>query len=242
MFIHYQTRGLILKKEDRGDFDRIFIIFTEQYGKLELLAKAERKIKSKLRAGLELFYLSELEFIQGKAQKILTEAILENNFKNLRKNIFALRASYKIAQVSDSLLREAEKDEGIWDLLTDIFSKLDQGDTKKTMPVLAYYYFLWNFFQLLGYGLDFFACSECQNKLAPERIFFDAKRDGLICGSCRKNPASGTDVSDKIIKIIRIFLKKDWKLLQKIKIGRADLKELKIFSDYYLDQIFAKIA
>ncbi len=56
MFTHYRTQGIILKKEDRGEADRLFTIYTKDFGKLELLAKGERKIKSKLRGGLELFY------------------------------------------------------------------------------------------------------------------------------------------------------------------------------------------
>ncbi|KPJ55867.1 hypothetical protein AMJ49_06190, partial [Parcubacteria bacterium DG_74_2] len=65
-----------MKKIDQGEWDRIFIIYTRDFGKLKVLARAERKIKSKLRAGLELFYLSEIEFIQGKNYKTLTNAVL----------------------------------------------------------------------------------------------------------------------------------------------------------------------
>jgi len=80
MFTHYRTEGFILKKIDRGEADRIFTVYTRDFGKLDLLAKAERKIKSKLRGGLELFYLSDIEFIQGKTHKTLTDTILVENF------------------------------------------------------------------------------------------------------------------------------------------------------------------
>ena len=65
MFTHYRTKGIILQKTDRGETDRLFTFYTKDFGKLDLLARAERKITSKLRGGLELFYLSEVEFIQG---------------------------------------------------------------------------------------------------------------------------------------------------------------------------------
>jgi len=45
MFTYYRAQGFILKKEDRGEADRIFTIYTKDFGKLELLAKAVRKIK-----------------------------------------------------------------------------------------------------------------------------------------------------------------------------------------------------
>ena len=86
MFFKYRTQGFILKKEDRGETDQLFTIFTRDFGKLEVLGKAIRKISSKLRSGMEIFYLSEIEFIQGKTYKTLTDIFLIKKFQNLRKN------------------------------------------------------------------------------------------------------------------------------------------------------------
>ena len=87
MFVHYRTKGFVLKKECREEADQLFTLFTKDFGKLEVLGKAIRKISSKLRANIEVFYLTEVEFIQGKNQKILTDAILIEKFKNLRENL-----------------------------------------------------------------------------------------------------------------------------------------------------------
>ena len=87
MFTHYRTQGFILKETDRGETDRIFTIYTKDFGKSEFLAKAERKIKSKLRGGLELLCLSEIEFVQGKIYKTLTDTVLIKNFNDLKRNL-----------------------------------------------------------------------------------------------------------------------------------------------------------
>ena len=63
MVVYYRTQGIILRKQDADEADRVFTIFTKDFGKLKLRAVSERKITSKLRGGLELFYLSEMEFI-----------------------------------------------------------------------------------------------------------------------------------------------------------------------------------
>ena len=76
-----------MKKEDRGESDRFFTVYTKEFGKLDILGKSIRKISSKLRAGMGLFSLSEIEFIQGKALKTLTDAILNEEFRNLNKNL-----------------------------------------------------------------------------------------------------------------------------------------------------------
>ncbi len=63
MAVHYRTQGFVLKKTDLWEADQVFSIYTQDFGKLKVLGKAIRKIKSKLRSGAELFYLSETEFI-----------------------------------------------------------------------------------------------------------------------------------------------------------------------------------
>ena len=70
MFRHYRTQGFILKKADRGEADRIFTIYTKDFGKLEILAKAERKIKSKLKGGLGLFIYQKLSLFKEKLIKL----------------------------------------------------------------------------------------------------------------------------------------------------------------------------
>lgn len=238
MFIHHRTQGFVLQKEDRGEADRIFTVFTQDFGKLELLAKAERKIKSKLRSGLELFYLSDVEFIQGKTQKTITDAMAIDRFKSLRNNLLKLSIGYRIAEVFDALVKSEERDEKLWDLLIEVFTKISEGNLKTLTSGLSFYYFLWNFFAILGYGLDLYVCSACQKALSPGNLFFDKKQGGIVCGKCRRAAKSGIDVRDGTIKIIRLFLKKDWSVLTKLKIGQDDLKSIKIFSDYYLREIF----
>lgn len=125
MAVHYRTQGIILKKEDLREADRLFTIYTKDFGKLEILGKAIRKIKSKLRGGAEIFYFSEIEFIQGKTYKILTDAVLIENFKNIRKELKRLRIAHLITEALDNLIKGQEKDEKIWNLLNETFNKLN---------------------------------------------------------------------------------------------------------------------
>ena len=66
MTVHYKTRALVFGKEDRLEADRIFSVFTREYGKLSIAGRGIRKITSKLRGGLDIFCVSDIEFIQGK--------------------------------------------------------------------------------------------------------------------------------------------------------------------------------
>ena len=105
MFTRYRTCGLIFKKEAQGEVNQLFTVYTKDFGKLEILGKAIRKISSKLRSGTEVFYLSEIEFIQGKTYKTLTDAILIGKFENIRTDLKKLRIAYKISGILDNLVK-----------------------------------------------------------------------------------------------------------------------------------------
>ena len=241
MFTHYRTQGFILKKTDQGEADRIFTVFTSDFGKLEVLAKAVRKIKSKLRSASEIFYLSEIEFIQGKAYKTLTDAILIDNFKNLRKSLARLTVAYKISEVFDNLIKGQEPDEKIWQLLNESFKILNNSRLPHDKYRLVYYYFFWNLLSVLGYKPELYRCSSCQKKIGSENIFFSFKEGGLLCGHCKDKVKSAKPIEANVIKIIRIILKSDWFMLEKLKIGDSDLKSLGMISDYYLAGVLRQI-
>ena len=241
MFLHYRTQGFVLKKINRGEADRIFTIYTKDFGRLALLARAERKIKSKLRAGLENFYLSEIEFIQGKAHKTLTDTILINNFKNLRGDLEKLGIAYQISDLVDNLLKGEEADPKIWQLLNETFDILNKTSEFKVLGPLIYYYFLWNILSVLGYQVELYYCSVCQKKITPKNISFSLKEGGLVGEECQDKTKSPQPISPDTVKTLRIILRKDLAILRRLKVDNRTLKELKRISNYYLSGVLEQI-
>lgn len=151
MAVHYRTLGFILKKEDRGEFDRVFTVFTKDFGKLQLRAISERKSASKLRGGLELFYISEIEFIEGRNQKTLTDAVVEKPHKYLRRDLKRVRIMYRLCEIFDQVLQGEGRDEESWKLVNDTAAFLDQENLNAKDMKLIFYYFVWNVLSLHGY-------------------------------------------------------------------------------------------
>lgn len=232
MAVHYRTNGLILKKIDKGENSRVFSFYTENFGKVDVLARAQRKIKSKLRGGLREFSISEIEFIQGKNHKTLTDAILIKDFKNIRNDLRISKAAHRIFEISDILLNGEEKDERTWNLLTETFEKLDNNLSFK----IVIYYFFWNFLATLGYEPQLYNCSRCQKKLIPNKLYFSFKNGGVVCGQCVvKNEDKEIDLN--IVKLLRLILKKDWETLNKLKIDESTKKVLGTISSGYFSWV-----
>ena len=135
-FQHYRTRAVFLKQEGRGEADQLFTVFSKEFGKLEILGRAIRKITSKLRSSAQLFYLSEIEFIQGKNYKTLTDAVVIDKFKEMQERPEAMEALHKIAVLFD-LLGKEEADDRIWQLLLNTFQSLQRSDHFKKLISLT---------------------------------------------------------------------------------------------------------
>lgn len=235
MVVRYRTKGFVFKKDDRLETDRVFSVFTEDFGRIEVLGRAIRKIASKLRGGIEIFSLSEIEFIQGKNYKTLTDTILIKRFDNTTNNPEKLEIADKIIDVLNNLVKGQEKDEHIWDLLEETFEKINDSSFSVVCSSLIYYYFLWNFLSVLGYSPEVYKCAVCQGGLNPQELYFSNKEGGVICKNCINLDNNAQKINSDLVKVLRIILKKDWQIINKLKIDLSSADILKeISANYYL--------
>ncbi len=241
MFIHYRTQGFIFKKTDRGEADQLLSVYAKDFGRIEIMAKAVRKISSKLRQSSEIFCFSEIEFVQGKKYKILTDAILINNFK-IKKELTKSIIGFKICRVLDVLIKGEEFDLKIWELLKSTFSGLNNSSKQKDKfdPEFIYYYFFWKLFFLLGYRPEIYSCLICQKKLLPEKLYFDFVQAGVICQNCSKELKLKTEINIQAIKTLRIIFEKEWDFFVKLKFSKDDLDSLRLISENYFSQFLNK--
>jgi len=238
---HYRTKGIVLLKKDSGEADQIFVLYTQDFGKIEVVGKAIRKITSKLKAGIDVFYFIEIEFIQGKNKKILTDTIVIDKFLALRKNSEIISCAGLVAEVVDSLTHKEKREDEIWQLLTAVFQKLNDQKTLTTNYKLLFYYFLWNFFSLLGYSPELYICSVCAKKLLPETFFLSPHHGGIVCWGCcdeikkENQQILFNEISVNAVKLIRFLIKQPMEMAQRLNPCQNDLRDLTKAGDAYFD-------
>ena len=233
MTTKHRTRGFVFKKTDLAEADRIFSVVTEDFGRLEIRGKAIRKINSKLRAGVDLFCFSEIEFIQGKNNKTLTDSAKIDKFGNKGKDMEKVKIACQISDALDNFIKGQEKDESIWNLLIETFEKLNNSSIKPKKLNMIYYYFLWNFYSLLGYRPEVQKCIACKNKLNPCAVYFSNKEGGVICANCAKHGNGSQKINSDIVKVLRLILKKDWQTISRLKTEPPLADMLKETSAHY---------
>jgi len=239
MTTRYSAKALVFKKTDINESDRVFSAFTEEFGRLDINAKAIRKIASKLKGGIDIFSLSEIEFIQGKNRKTLTDTVVAERFSEVKQNIEKLQTANNIAGLLDDFIKGEEKDINIFDLIKDVFYKLNDEKLNSKKSFLVYYYFLWNLLSVLGYHPEVSKCNECSQKLNQENIYFSNKIGGAICAECASLTSDAKKINSDIVKILRLFLQKNWQIISRLRIDLTSQKIFQEVSDKYYSYVLS---
>jgi len=223
----YKTTGIILKRTNFREADRIITIYTKDHGKVRIIAKGVRKILSKLAGHLELFCVSNLMLAEGRNLDVLTGAEVKKCFFNLRQDLKATRSAYYIAEIIDRLTEEEEKHPQIYSLLEEVLENLDTYDDKLTLA-----YFEINFLVETGFKPELYHCLVCKDKIISNHNYFDFDAGGLVCDKCHKD---GMKISDEAIKLMRLLITKKLNHNKKIKATQKIITEVEKLTRNYLN-------
>lgn len=141
-----QTNGIVLNRINFGEADRILTIITPDYGKLRLMAKGVRKVKSKLAGGIELFSISNISFIQGRRDiGTLVSTRLVTHYGSIVTDIDRTQAGYNALQLIDKVTEE-ESEPDYYQVLLRTLATLNNTDLSIVLAES------WLFMQVLKLG------------------------------------------------------------------------------------------
>ncbi len=122
----YSSEGIVLSRKNYGEADRILIVISKDYGKISLLAKGIRKIKSKKRGHLEIFSKVKFSAIGGKGMDIMIEAQTLNDYAGVRVNLNKISLAYYFCEVISKITHEDGQRSLVFDLLSLALEELEQ--------------------------------------------------------------------------------------------------------------------
>ncbi|MCK4805618.1 MAG: DNA repair protein RecO [Candidatus Pacebacteria bacterium] len=176
---YYSTLAFVLKQEPIKEHNRRYIFFTQEFGKLSLLALGARKINAKLAGHLEIPTLTQIHFTMSHNPRLIT-ALEEIPYLGIKKKEKALTIAFWIADLVNELVIEKQSDADIWKLLFDTFYFLEKNLNK--FPETAdftWIYFNAQFLKILGFSPFLDGCIECGSK--TNNKFFSFERKGIVC-------------------------------------------------------------
>jgi DNA repair protein RecO len=119
------TTAIVLARTNYGEADRILTVLTPEYGKLRLMAKGVRRVKSKLAGGIELFSTSNITFIRGRGEiGTLISARLLQYYDHIVRDITRVLLGYEMIKMLNKAI-EDEAEPMYFELLEQAYQALD---------------------------------------------------------------------------------------------------------------------
>lgn len=191
--------GIIIRRKNIGEADKLITIFTLEEGKISVKARGIRKPKSKLCYQVELFNSGRFHLIEGKKFYTLagceTKSYVEIASKDLRIYGFFSYCSELLLK----LLPDNTPYEDVFKFVLKIWNKAGKVDIRKLNAL--YDYFNVQVLKFTGFLPNVLTCIKC-NQLLNESDSYQGDLNGIYCencGSVKKN-LSKNDV--KYIKIL----------------------------------------
>jgi len=104
----FTVTGIVLKRINVGETDRIVNLLTQEFGKITVVAKGVRKMTSSKRAYLEPGNIIKAFCIETKSLPLLTQAALIEDCSLMKKDLSAYRSLNQLLEIFEKLFVEVE--------------------------------------------------------------------------------------------------------------------------------------
>ncbi|MCQ8212534.1 DNA repair protein RecO [Cetobacterium somerae] len=131
-----KTKGLIIKKVDFGEGDRIITIFSESFGKIDLLVKGIRKSKKRDQSSVDLLTLSNFTFYKKGDNFILNTIDSIDFFYDLKKDIEKLEITSYILSIINELVLPGERKKEFFQRIEKALYFIIKNDTNKNFLMI----------------------------------------------------------------------------------------------------------
>ena len=124
----FRAEGIVIKRSNYSESDRIVTIFTKQNGKIKVKATGVRKIASRRSGHIELLNYCIFGLYQGKSMPTLTEVESKESFPLLKKDLKRIGLAYHVCELIDGLCAENQENVDVFMLLGRTLRKLSKED------------------------------------------------------------------------------------------------------------------
>jgi len=188
----YRTSGIVMGRREQGDADRVLTLCTP-LGKINVLAKGARKLRSRKAGHIELFTHSD--FVLSRVPNywdIISQTETVEPHTRLRNDL--LRGTYAryAIELLDRFFTEGEGSQALFDLLNHTLTWLCEDDD---LDLIVRFYEQ-HLLGLAGFRPEMFRCVGKHNEHAALRPLetvseedrkaygFDPEQGGALCQDC----------------------------------------------------------
>lgn len=219
--------GIILSETNYSESSKILNILTKEHGLIGVMSKGCRNMKSKLRGiSRKLIYGTVHIYYKEKGLSTLIGMDVKNSFSKTIMDLEKISYASFIIDLTQQVVKQNDS-EDIFDLLKYTLIKIEEGLNPEALTNILELKYL----DYLGVSPSLDSCAHCGN--TKEIVTLSPSAGGYICKNCYQNDKL---VSEKTIKMIRMYYYVDIKNITKLEVKREITKEISEFLEDYYDR------
>src|SRR3989339_723691 len=231
----YKTQGIILKRWDYKERDKMVRILTNDFGKITTRAISARKITSKLAGHLEPFIHSDLFIAHSKTIDIVAGSNTIESHALLRQSLPHNAIANYFAEIIDRFTEERHTDKELFMHVLHFSNWLNVHGAN----TLVLYAAIIQLFQILRFHVELYRCHSCKQLIGQEGNKFYYALWNVECMNCSSHEET-TPLSANVIKILRFLSKQPFDAVAQLRVYDAEWKEcdtlIRSILHYHLDK------
>ena len=185
---YYTTSAFTLARQPRGEFDRVYTLYTKALGKVEAVAEGSQRITSKLAGHLEPFGEVMVTLVQRGSVTKVSGALTRRRWQQLAGDLTSLQAAARCLRLTVWGVGPAP-DPACFALLQQALAVID-GNRGPAAGVVAEAYAL-QLYTRLGFQPKLNRCGRCHRESAITA--FDPSGGCVVCYACAQH--GGADLA-----------------------------------------------
>ena len=212
-------------------------LYTLEQGKLRVIAKGARKIRSHKAGHVEPFTHITLQLARSREIPILTQVETLDAYLPLRNDLTLTGYASYVMELVDRFTYEQEGgNQLMFRLLVDTLARL--CSTAEVWTVIRYYEM--RLLDYLGFRPQLVECANCRKTIQPVDQFFSLPAGGVICPSCGSGLPGLRPVSVEALKYMRHFQRSNYNEAARATVNPVIQKEIETLMQIYLTYLLER--
>ncbi|MFO7890741.1 MAG: DNA repair protein RecO [bacterium] len=225
------SEGIVLKGWKFGETSEIVSILTKDFGKVRMIAKGSRSLKSKFKGCLEPLTYIHIIYYEKKTRdlQLLSKADLIDPHYDIIGNPMKTALAFATIELVEKIIEDENPVHDLFELLVDTLSSIDRNE--KFMEGY-FWFFEEHLIDIMGYKASWNSCLNCKKSLGFHGGLFQPDQGGLLCHDCSKNQG-GLRISAETLEILYFLQKESLNHAADLHPGPYQIAEVRKMYDLY---------
>jgi len=199
-----KSQAVVLHSRPQGETSKIINLFALDFGKMSVIAKGARSIKSRFGGALEPFTHIDMVYYRKETRELqfLSQADIIEPFTAIHKQLGKMALASIVCEMIERHEVPGHASPRLFHMLLETLTGLNENEKGLRNFVRA---FALHFAHLSGFKPELQRCSHCGRISKGEAVWFNYELGSFACSACPVNAAGTIRLPEPVWQCLRFW-------------------------------------